>query len=772
MCSNNCVSVVDLDYVLIKLNGSDISSLSSYEVVQMFLQSKENLVVELSRKTNHLQFSDAEQNKFDIYTKHENILQLPKDTRDGSQPNTNSISFPLPQKNEIILTLRAFNNVNVDAEPLLTDVEHATVVSKGTQTTTENGFDIKQNIDHNKDIVQSIADHFIEQQHHLFEQCLEPEIDIEEITLINKDSIGGNLGLSVSCPNDFEESIKPVIRNDNSNNTDLTILDEHDACEDVFISDIQSESIADIDGRLRRGDQILRINGLDIKTKKHAESQISMNGKAVTLLVSRILYPGEDEDDDDDDDDIDSNFEYANRLLPDDYTNVVDKLDTILLAQQQQSVLTGNNLITTQTNCKSARVNPDDLKNETQISTLSLRDEEPTKLPKLHLKSKLQSDCPCQLSEKNLSARSGDKASKTAKYGYDESEHIYETIPEDSESEPLYCSPYQSSNYMTAMGSCSSADVLEMQQQTQRVAQWLGLKKIGSRSIHTLSGRLTKQQNRLPNRICTLTNTTSGSSSSGAAYSACGYINIDSDHANQNLLVNQNKEEIDTSSSAYNTGGSNNSASPRQNGPIANLNNENSTSFQIISGALKNTASTIEPFGKCSRIHCPAHVSQKEQIDEPHTGPLSAKADVKVSRLQPTEEQQVQSCPQFNAPNLSRYHFVSSQEVSSKIVSGVSKPNAILVHTENVSEEIPMVWKVKRRPDGTRYIVKRPVRNHLHLGIRKNLRNGDLTTTEDDTISEVKIGRYWTKEERKRHIERARERRHHQQLINQPQYPT
>ncbi|XP_034112062.1 slo-interacting protein 1 isoform X8 [Drosophila nasuta] len=670
MCSNNCVSVVDLDYVLIKLNGSDISSLSSYEVVQMFLQSKENLVVELSRKTNHLQFSDAEQNKFDIYTKHENILQLPKDTRDGSQPNTNSISFPLPQKNEIILTLRAFNNVNVDAEPLLTDVEHATVVSKGTQTTTENGFDIKQNIDHNKDIVQSIADHFIEQQHHLFEQCLEPEIDIE----------------------------------------------------------------------------------------------------------------GEDEDDDDDDDDIDSNFEYANRLLPDDYTNVVDKLDTILLAQQQQSVLTGNNLITTQTNCKSARVNPDDLKNETQISTLSLRDEEPTKLPKLHLKSKLQSDCPCQLSEKNLSARSGDKASKTAKYGYDESEHIYETIPEDSESEPLYCSPYQSSNYMTAMGSCSSADVLEMQQQTQRVAQWLGLKKIGSRSIHTLSGRLTKQQNRLPNRICTLTNTTSGSSSSGAAYSACGYINIDSDHANQNLLVNQNKEEIDTSSSAYNTGGSNNSASPRQNGPIANLNNENSTSFQIISGALKNTASTIEPFGKCSRIHCPAHVSQKEQIanisqnkshtDEPHTGPLSAKADVKVSRLQPTEEQQVQSCPQFNAPNLSRYHFVSSQEVSSKIVSGVSKPNAILVHTENVSEEIPMVWKVKRRPDGTRYIVKRPVRNHLHLGIRKNLRNGDLTTTEDDTISEVKIGRYWTKEERKRHIERARERRHHQQLINQPQYPT
>lgn len=84
-----------------------------------------------------------------------------------------------------------------------------------------------------------------------------------------------------------------------------------------------------------------------------------------------------------------------------------------------------------------------------------------------------------------------------------------------------------------------------------------------------------------------------------------------------------------------------------------------------------------------------------------------------------------------------------------------------------------MVWKVKRRPDGTRYIVKRPARNNVSMGIRKNIRNNEITTTEDDTISEAKIGRYWTKEERKRHIERARERRHHQQMFHQQQqFPT
>lgn len=61
--------------------------------------------------------------------------------------------------------------------------------------------------------------------------------------------------------------------------------------ENVFISDIQTESIADRDGRLRRGDQILRINGINIKSKKHAETELTENGVSVTLLVSRILYP-------------------------------------------------------------------------------------------------------------------------------------------------------------------------------------------------------------------------------------------------------------------------------------------------------------------------------------------------------------------------------------------------------------------------------------------------------------------------------------------------
>jgi len=306
------------------------------------------------------------------------------------------------------------------------------------------------------------------------------------------------------------------------------------------------------------------------------------------------------------------------------------------------------------------------------------------------------------------------------KFDYDESEHIYETIPEDSESEPLYCSPYQSSNYMTAMGSCSSADVLEMQQQTQRVAQWLGLKsQISSRAVHTLSGRpslSTKPhtQNRLSNRVYTLrsaiTNTTSGSSSSGAGYSACGYINnrIDNDNLNTAQNANQNQnEEVDNSSSAYNTGGSNNSASPRQN-PLNNVDSEIQNACannRILSGSYKCTSTSKDtvltspinsmlmlPFGKTARILCSTHQGPQQsplngtillqlfnqlfthliyiienttqsKIFTDELQPLTTVASVKTdSKL--TKEQQSPQCPQFNAPNLSRYHFVSSQEVS------------------------------------------------------------------------------------------------------------
>jgi len=84
----------------------------------------------------------------------------------------------------------------------------------------------------------------------------------------------------------------------------------------------------------------------------------------------------------------------------------------------------------------------------------------------------------------------------------------------------------------------------------------------------------------------------------------------------------------------------------------------------------------------------------------------------------------------FQAPNLTQYQFIGSQQVCS---------STTWIPPEEKSE-VQMEWKVKRRADGTRYIARRPVRNRI-------LRNRAIKiteeraghTTEDDTMSEMKV---------------------------------
>uniref|UniRef100_A0A3B4VNQ1 PDZ domain containing 4 n=1 Tax=Seriola dumerili TaxID=41447 RepID=A0A3B4VNQ1_SERDU len=76
--------------------------------------------------------------------------------------------------------------------------------------------------------------------------------------------------------------------------------------------------------------------------------------------------------------------------------------------------------------------------------------------------------------------------------------------------------------------------------------------------------------------------------------------------------------------------------------------------------------------------------------------------------------------------------------------------------------------RVKIRSDGTRYVAKRPVRDRLlkarAMKIREE-RSG--MTTDDDAASEMKQGRYWSKEERKQQLLRAREYRRRREFMMQ-----
>ncbi|KAM7006582.1 E3 ubiquitin-protein ligase PDZRN3-B isoform 2-T2 [Tautogolabrus adspersus] len=82
--------------------------------------------------------------------------------------------------------------------------------------------------------------------------------------------------------------------------------------------------------------------------------------------------------------------------------------------------------------------------------------------------------------------------------------------------------------------------------------------------------------------------------------------------------------------------------------------------------------------------------------------------------------------------------------------------------------EPKMEWKVKVRSDGTRYITKRPVRDKLlrERALRIHEERSGMTT-DDDAISELKMGRYWSKEERKQHAVRAKQQRQRREFMKQ-----
>ena len=75
-----------------------------------------------------------------------------------------------------------------------------------------------------------------------------------------------------------------------------------------------------------------------------------------------------------------------------------------------------------------------------------------------------------------------------------------------------------------------------------------------------------------------------------------------------------------------------------------------------------------------------------------------------------------------------------------------------------------MEWVVKRRADGSRYITRRPIRNKILKERAKKIQEERCgMTTDDDAVSEMKVGRYWTKDERKKHLEKVREHKKRKQ---------
>lgn len=82
------------------------------------------------------------------------------------------------------------------------------------------------------------------------------------------------------------------------------------------------------------------------------------------------------------------------------------------------------------------------------------------------------------------------------------------------------------------------------------------------------------------------------------------------------------------------------------------------------------------------------------------------------------------------------------------------------------SNSVPMEWVLRRRPDGSRYITRRPIRRQILKERAQQLAKERCgITTDDDTTSELKLGRYWSRDKRKLHLEQARNHRQQKEQI-------
>ncbi|XP_030756114.1 PDZ domain-containing RING finger protein 4 [Sitophilus oryzae] len=532
--------------------------------------------------------------------------------------------------------------------------------------------------------------------------CFTHDIDLEEVTL-RKCSSDEKLGLTVCYSSGSEV----------------------DTCTEVYIRDIAPQSVADRDGRLRQGDQILQVNGKDVANKEETEILFAENRKAVTLLVSRCYNRSE---------------EYLDTEVIESLTSPNGKS-----AAYQNSII--EQLVQQQAEIQQSP------KNETTTPKVPPHFTDKLNLTNSLVRSKIdsinQEISQLDVRMQNISFKS-DKRKPPQLPNIpappeSDTEHIYETIPEDSiidgEVEPIYSHPYEPGD----------ENMIEQWLKVHQEDTWVAREMLNNEEEEK---KEPKKKSKPPK-----------SNSSG--------------------------EEHENSSSAYNTGGSSNSnpltfelaatqdakqknvyrstliLCPLEEKEDVTKEKEAKTTCESCKRQVANKAKKSK---SSSKIVSPSSPTRQMGLSPAHI--LSDTMYTNVANLQQTILLQQQLFRQalvaqnsevvstrpttsFTSPSLSQYQFVSgSQSYTTNTIPDKS------------SVESQMEWKVKRRPDGTRYIARRPVRNRI-------LKNREMKifeeraglTTEDDTISELKIGRYWTKEERKKHLEKSRERKQRQEIL-------
>ncbi|KAM3608622.1 uncharacterized protein V6R79_001801 [Siganus canaliculatus] len=553
---------------------------------------------------------------------------------------------------------------------------------------------------------------------------------------------------------EFEYEEVELCRLNSQEKLGLTLCYRTDEEEDVtiFVSEISPNSIAARDGRIREGDRILQINGQDVQDREEAMAVLSNDEcRNIVLLVAR------------------PEMQLEEAWLDDEHSEFLEQLKMEMLEEQQREEM---ELAALQ---------------EEQEYEQRAEDDKPTcsTLPHhkdtgLSIRDRVESSEHSVLAEiqRRLSEclrDSRDARCTTSSTGLEDKDNEEDDGTDGDRFQQLLelkCQIRNSGEYdlfysRRSTIECSMGEQGGVQHELRMLNEELRSIELECQNIMQAHNLRKGQQ----------------SPSSGlAAPSIKNQIFHRSEPTKAKLAdINERLEKSDKdSSSAYNTAESSRSTplamdrSPEHSlQRVVSLTNQRNLCSSLATGSSLSPS----PIPAC-RAPVPGKSSNPDQRNPSELNQTLEAEEESDRKLQPRASHNPYFSPshssqqrQVNIPAHARHYQSYMQLIQQRSAVEYAQSQLSLLSVckepQRPINEPKMEWKVKIRSDGTRYITKRPVRDKIlrerALKIKEE-RSGGMTT-DDDAMSEMKMGKYWSKEERKQHLVRAKEQRKRREFM-------
>ncbi|CAD7672229.1 unnamed protein product [Nyctereutes procyonoides] len=578
-----------------------------------------------------------------------------------------------------------------------------------------------------------------------------------------------SLPADVDRAEDFEYEEVELCRVSSQEKLGLTVCYRTDDEEDmgIYVSEVDPNSIAAKDGRIREGDRILQINGEDVQNREEAVALLSSDEcKRIVLLVAR------------------PEIQLDEGWLEDERNEFLEELNLEMLEEQHNEAM----------QCTANEVEQPKKQEEEEGTT-----DTATSSSNNHEKDSgvgrtdesLRND---ESSEQENAAEDPKGASLRSTRGLGQSQDTLGSVE-------LQC------NESLVSGDYMDSDCVgHAEEECERFRQLLELKcKIrnhgeydlyySSSTIECHQGMGVEHELQLLNeelrsielecqnimQAHRLQKVTDQYGDIWALHDG-GFRNyntsVDVPRGKLDDILEHPEKSDKDSSSAYNTAESCRSTpltvdrSPDSSLPrVINLTNKKN--LRSTAGASRPSSGASSKESTSSRANTAEQGCSSVEAKEKASGSCSRLSD----QDRPSGEQRIPYLSPYhsssyrcaNIPAHARHYQSYMQLIQQKSAVEYAQSQLSLVSMckePQKGSEPKMEWKVKIRSDGTRYITKRPVRDRIlrerALKIKEE-RSG--MTTDDDTMSEMKMGRYWSREERKQHLVRAKEQRRRREFM-------